>query len=483
MKGDSNSMKKVLCSILAFTLLFAFFAVPAMAEHTPAEAAEMVVIGGGAAGLNGAYKAAEQGVKVVVLEKMAFLGGASMMASTGINAGSSDLQLATASPYTADQFYEYAQSWDYGYDRIGYRVVPVRDDFAHTFAYRSAEAANWVASLGVEMKASDDSHSLQLVTKENGAFGAVYMGKLIPAVQGMENIEIRLNTRATEILLDDSGAVCGVRAVGPEGEYVIETKAVLLATGGYASAGSAFFQKYAPEWDGYYSFGYAGAEGDGIVMADAVGAQLLGIEAITSTTVTVGEPNKAGAFSLANAVKAGAVLLNKEGQRFVNEAAGTAVVVDAMKAQTDHQAYFFATDAILAENADLQNVVDRGLVTEADSLEELAEALGLDKDAVAESFRLYAENGASGSDEFGKETIADDFSTGKYYGVLVMPARRICTGGIVVDGQAQVLDVNDQVIPGLYAAGETTAYGAHPLSASTIFGRQAADSIVEFLGK
>ena len=221
MKGDSNSMKKVLCSILAFTLLFAFFAVPAMAEHTPAEAAEMVVIGGGAAGLNGAYKAAEQGVEVVVLEKMAFLGGASMMASTGINAGSSDLQLATASPYTADQFYEYAQSWDYGYDRIGYRVVPVRDDFAHTFAYRSAEAANWVASLGVEMKASDDSHSLQLVTKENGAFGAVYMGKLIPAVQGMENIEIRLNTRATEILLDDSGAVCGVRAVGPEGEYVI----------------------------------------------------------------------------------------------------------------------------------------------------------------------------------------------------------------------------------------------------------------------
>ena len=281
-------MKKILSILLAMVMVFALFAVPAMAEEAPAESAEMVVVGGGAAGLNGAYKAAQQGVKVLILEKMPFVGGASMMASTGINAGSSDLQLATASPYTADQFYEYALSWDYGYDRIGYRVVPVRDDFAHTFAYNSADAANWVASLGVEMKASDDSHSLQLVTKENGAFGAVYMSKLIAAVEEQENIEIRVNTRATEILLDDSGAVCGVKAVGPDGEYVIETRALLLATGGYASADSAFFQKYAPEWDGYYSFGHAGAEGDGIVMADAVGAQLLGIDAITATTLTVG---------------------------------------------------------------------------------------------------------------------------------------------------------------------------------------------------
>ena len=473
-------MKKVISCVLVLVMLLALCAVPGFAEN---ETAEMVVIGGGAAGLNGAYKAAQQGIQVVVLEKMPFVGGASMMASTGINAGSSDLQLATASPYTADQFYEYALSWDYGYDRIGYRVVPVRDDFAHTFAYNSADAANWVASLGVEMKASDDSHSLQLVTKENGAFGAVYMSKLIAAVEEQENIEIRVNTRATEILLDDSGAVCGVKAVGPDGEYVIETRALLLATGGYASADSAFFQKYAPEWDGYYSFGHAGAEGDGIVMADAVGAQLLGIDAITATTLTVGEPNKAGALSLASVAKKGAVLLNKEGERFVNEAAGTAVVVDAMKAQTDHQAYLFATDAILAENADLQNVVNRDLAVKADSLEELAEALGLDPAVVTESFRVYAENAANGSDAFEKEEIVDDFSTGAYYGVLVMPARRICTGGIVTDGMAQVLDGNDQVIPGLYAAGETTAYGAHPLSASTIFGRQAADSIVAYLGK
>ena len=74
-------MKKILSIVLALVMVFALFAVPAMAEETAAESAEMVVVGGGAAGLNGAYKAAEQGVKVLVLEKMPFVGGASMMAS------------------------------------------------------------------------------------------------------------------------------------------------------------------------------------------------------------------------------------------------------------------------------------------------------------------------------------------------------------------------------------------------------------------
>lgn len=471
-------MKKTICTLLAVIMLFSICAVNLSAAEN--ETAEMVVIGGGAAGVNAAIKAAQQGVKVVLLEKLSLLGGASMMASTGINAGSSELQLATESPYTAEMFLDYAKSWDYGYDRIGYRVVPVSDDYAETFAANSADAANWIASLGVEMKASSDSHSLQLVTKENGAFGVVYMTRLIAAAQEMQNIDIRTENKATELILDESGAVCGVKVESKDGEYVIETKAVVIATGGYASAGSDFYQTYAPEWDGYYSFGHAGAEGQGVMMADAVNAQLLGLEAITSTTVSVGEANKAGALSAANGVKKGAVLLNKEGVRFVNESAGTAVVVDAMKAQTDHQAYLICTDAILEANSDLKSIVDKEKAVAADSIEELAKALGLDEAVVTESIKNYAE---AETDEFGKEEKLDDFSTGKYYGMLVMPARRICTGGIVINGKAEVIDNNGDVIPGLYAAGETTAYGAHPLSASTIFGRQAADSAVEYLAK
>lgn len=447
------------------------------------ETADMVIIGAGAAGMSAALKAAEHDVSIILLEKQGILGGASALASSGINAGGSDLQMATETPYTADDFYQYALSWDYGYDRVGYRVVPVREDYAHTFAYNSADAANWIASLGVQMAAKSESNSLQLADKSQGAFGAVYTRALIAELDKHDTIDVRKNSRATKILTDDTGAVCGVTVSTKEGEYTIHTKAVLIASGGYASADSAFYQTYAPEWDGYYSYGAAGATGDGIVMADELGAQLLGMDAITCTTATVGEANKSGALSVANALKGGAVLVNAEGNRFVNEAAKTADMMEAIKAQTDACGYLIADQATLDQNEDLQAVEKAGKLVTGATAEELAEALGLDAEALQASLSEVSEGAAAGADAFGNDAFVSDYASGPYYGVLVKPARRITTGGIVTDGQARVLDENDEPIVGLYAAGEVTAYGAHPLSAATIFGRQAADSMVSFLGK
>lgn len=485
-----KSMKIFLALLLCFTC-FACSLQSSMQENTSddkqeevrTETAEVVIIGGGAAGMAAALKAAENGLHVVLLEKQSFLGGASIMASAGINAGSSSLQLATETPYTDEMFYEYALSWDYGYDRIGYRVVPVRDDMAYTFAYKSAEAADWIGSLGVEMKASDNSHSLQLVTKEKGAFGEVYVGALIKELDKNDQIDVRTENRAVEIKTDENGAVCGVVVEDKDGTYVIETKAVLLASGGYASADSEFYQKYAAEWDGYYSYGASGATGDGIVMADALNAKLDGMDAITCTTVTVGEANKAGAKPVNASLKQGTILINKNGERFVNETSGTAAMMEAIKAQPEQSAYLIADETLFEACSDLQALAGSDDLIEAETVEELAEKLNLDAEKLTETFNQYAQDAANGQDAFEKTEFPSDFSKGKYVAVLVKPARRITTGGIVIDGKAQVLNTDDEVITGLYAAGETTAYGAHPLSASTIFGRVAADSIAEFLGK
>lgn len=486
-------MKKSIRMLLAILLCFSCFACSLQdttsqktsdnQEEIRTETAEVVIIGGGAAGMAAALKAAENGLNVVLLEKQAFLGGASIMASTGINAGSSRLQLETENPYTDEMFYEYALSWDYGYDRLGYRVVPVRDDMAYTFAYKSAEAADWIGSLGVEMKASDNSHSLQLVTKENGAFGEVYVSALTKALNDNDKIEIRTESRAVEIRVDDNGAVCGVVVEDKTGSYLIETTAVLLATGGYASADSNFYQKYAAEWDGYYSYGAAGASGDGIVMADALNAKLEGMEAVTCTTVAVGEENQAGAKPVNASLKQGTILINKNGERFVNEMTTNGDLMEAMKAQPDQFAYLIADETIYAASADLQALSNSSDLIEAETVEELAEKLNLDATRLAATLEQYTQDAVSGQDAFEKTEFPSDLSEGKYYAVLVKPARRITTGGIVIDGKAQVLNTSDEVIEGLYAAGETTAYGAHPLSASTIFGRVAADSITEFLKK
>jgi len=446
--------------------------------------ADVVVVGGGAAGMTAAIKAAEQGAEVLLVEKQAFLGGASAMASSGINAGGSDLQNATEKPYTAKEFYEYAKSWDYGYDRIGYRVVPVSDDFAAAFANHSATAANWIGSLGVEMKAASGSHSLQLANKDKGKFGEIYFQALTDELAKHKTVHVCTETKATQLLLDNNGAVKGVVVEDKSGSHTIEVKAVVLATGGYASADSDFWKTYAPEWDGFYSASAAGSTGDGIVMADAVGAQLRGMEAVTCTTVTVGEANKSGALAVNGSLKKGAVLLNAEGKRFVNETLGTADMMEALKVQPDQVAYLFADDTVLADNSDLQTVKDRGLFVSAGSLEELASKLGLDTKAVQDTFKTYAKSVAAGTDEFKRTSFTSDFTSGKtYYGVLVKSAKRICTGGIVTNGEAEVLTKDNKVIPGLYAAGETVAYGAHPLSAATIFGWIAGENAAEAAGK
>lgn len=480
-------MKKLLLGLLSLVLCASLTACgTSTGNEEPVvenEKAELVIVGAGAAGMSAAIKAADKGVNVVLLEKMAFPGGASIMASAGINAGSAELQLATEEVYTADMFYDYAKSWDYGYDRIGYRVTPVRDDYAYTFAYESADAANWIASLGLEMKASSNSHSIQLITKENGVFGVLYVAALKEKLAEYENIELRTENKATEVVLDENGAVAGIKVENKEGTYTIDTTAVILATGGYASADSDFWATYAPEWDGFYSTGAASATGDGIVIADALGAKIEGMEAVTCTSLTVGTANKAGAYGLKDAHKNGAILVNKEGTRFVNEVAKTAPMMEGIKAQTDKEAYLIVDETLFQASNDWQKFSEMGVVVSAATLEELAKALEMDAEILSATVTTFVDNVKAGTDEFEITELGTDYAAGNYYAVLVKPAKRIATGGIVTTGKAEVLNANDEVITGLYAAGETTSYGAHPLSAATIFGRKSADSVVEFLGK
>lgn len=476
-------MKKVLIVLLLAMMSISLCACgPKEDKKIQNETTDVVIIGGGAAGISSAIKAAEQGINVILLEKQAFLGGATIMASTGINAGDSTLQKATEVPYTADMFYEYALTWDYGYDRIGYRVTPVTEDVAYTFAYNSADAADWISSLGVEMKASSESHSLQLVTKENGAFGQVYTAALQEELNKHDNIDVRLESKATELLMDENGAIAGVKVENSDGSYTIDTTAIILASGGYANANSDFWNTYAPEWDGYYVTGAASATGDGIIMADAIGAKLDGMDAVTCTPLTVGEANTAGAISISSN-KTGAILVNKEGKRFVNEASKTAEMMEALKSQTDKEAWLIADKTVFDESTDLTSLMEKGLLIEAQTIEELANALSLDATVLKETLNTYAENLANGTDEFGKEGEFSALSNAPYYAVIAKAAKRITTGGIVINGKAEVINDQNEVITGLYAAGEVTSYGAHPLSAATIFGRQAADSVKAFLNK
>lgn len=440
--------------------------------------ADMVVVGAGAAGLSAAIKGGELGLNVVLLEKMDLIGGTSVMAGVGINAGGSSIQMESETPYTAEMFYEYLSSIGVGVDEKGKTTVPLREDYARAFADNSASMIEWLLGLGMPLKATAN-HSVQMSTTEDGLFGEVLIEKLTGEVEGLDNVDVRTGNKAVEIVMED-GKVAGVKVEQADGStYVIQTSYAVLCTGGYGS-GTDILEEYAPEWLGYPSTEAISATGDGLKLALAAGGAVSAVDAITYRTLAIGHDDMGGAVGAQNAPKAGAVLVNAAGERFVNELASNEELMQAVKAQEGDACYIILTQEMLDANAEMTQIKNKNALIQADTLEELAEKLGVDSTVLAETAAAYNQAVASGTDEaFGRETLTYSLEEGPYYGAKAKPSKHICTGGITINGNAEVLDAQDQPVTGLYAAGETTNHGNHPVSAAIVFGRIAAEQIFE----
>ena len=458
---------------------------PAVPEDTEAE---YVIIGAGSAGMASAVHAAELGLSPIVLEKMDIVGGTSVMGGVGTQAGSSNLQLAKAEPYTADEFYAYLQNIGVGVEETIHTVAPMRQDYAHTFAYRSADMMNWVVDvLGLPMQATaDHSNAHSLASKENGLFGEQLVAGLKTQVKA-HDIDVRTGHRATGILMED-GKVAGVKVSAKGGDYVIRTNHVLISTGSYGG-GKEALETFVPSRLGYVSTASKAGTGDGLFLASEAGAKLVNLEAITYRTIAYGTENVGGAIGLHNAPNAGGIFVNKEGKRFVNEAGSGESIVLAIQAQTDGGAYVLMDQKAMDERYNVSGLYIPGtyetIFMKADTLEALAGMAGLDADALKETVETYAAAVAAGSDaEFGRDKfLLSDLGTAPYYLCWGKPSNHICAGGILTDGDARVLDENEQVIPGLFAAGETVNLGYHPIGSALTFGRQAAETVAAELGK
>lgn len=461
---------------------------PLPAAQVPADtSAELVVIGAGSAGMAAAVHAAELGVQTIVLEKMDIVGGTSTMAGVGTQAGSSRMQLEKAEPYTADEFFEYLKNIGVGVEEKIHTVAPMREDYAHTFAYRSAEMMNWMSDNIVPMKASaDHSNAHSPVSNETGLFGEQLVHGLTKQVQAHE-IDLRTANRATEILMQD-GKVAGVKVATEAGEYTIATEHVVICTGSYGG-GEEALKTFAPSRLGYVSTAAKAGTGDGLFLASAAGAKLVNLDCITFRTIAYGQDNVGGAIGLHNAVDAGAIYVNKEGQRFVNEKGANEAVALAIQAQTNGGAYVLMDQAAMDARFDVSGLYIPGtyetIFTKADTLDELAQRVGIDPETLKATVERYSADVKAGADTaFGREKgMVSTLETAPYYICWGKPSNHICAGGILTDGDARVLNENDEVIPGLLAAGETVNLGYHPVGSAMTFGRQAAETVAAELGK
>lgn len=456
---------------------------------------EIVVIGGGGAGLAAAVQANQLGSKVLVLEKMGKVGGNTILAGGALNAVNDRSEQAIA--YNDSVEWHYTQTLSGG----DYQGDPL---LVHTLVSNAWDGVQWLMDLGMEFQ--DETAGLFTVTgglwprahKPVEPLGTGFFKTYMNYIDSHDNVDVMLNTCATEILVDENGKACGVVATGETGNTVTvkASKGVVVATGGFAAnveLRSAYNTQWADLGDSIKTTNHAGATGDGIKLMQKLGADFVQMGNIQ--LLPLGDPVTGSLSGNIEHDVETRIFINKEGNRFVNEGGRRDDMTNALFAQTD--AYMWIVmDSDTYPTGDERNnfgetanqLVESGRAVKADTLEELAEKMNVPADALIAAvteFNRHAEGGdlAGTPDEFGRTLYKTPIDTAPFYAAARVPTVHHTMGGVRINVNAQVLDENGNVIPGLYAAGEVTGgihgsnrLGGNALTDTVVFGRIAGES-------
>lgn len=440
--------------------------------------ADIIVVGAGAAGMSAAVTASEAGKSVILLEKSSSTGGNTPAAMNGINAADSDVQLN-------NKDYQEAKASVEGLEELQLQNDHARENLVDAFAEKSKDVINWFANdLGVDFEveiSKDDRNAVQnyymLQARKDGSTGSTMINAITAA---LKNTDVNLYTGvdAYELVQDKAGKITGVKAKDAnDKEITFTADSVLLATGGFGH-NNTLIAKYNEKLANCTTDEIAPTTGEGLEMALQVGAKAVDLAEIQTFPVVAKDygmvtPNKLpGGFPL------NAIVVNDNAERFASEAFEMA---DAILKQPEGHAYMIFAESQL--NDDLKKMVDGGFIQEGDNAKELAEKLGLDEDALADTINNFNEDIADGVDDaFNKENPVK--LEGKLYGFQYGVGAHYFMGGILINEKTQVLNENEEPIEGLYAAGEVTG-GFHGtqridgsgLGDSFVFGRIAGEEL------
>ncbi|MGD9566751.1 MAG: flavocytochrome c [Sedimentibacter sp.] len=491
--------------------------------------ADVIVIGGGGAGLAAAVTAHQNGASVIVVEKMPQVGGNTIISGSAYNSADPDRQAALtmtdlekktvegiiAAEQTDPMVKEWQttlkKEWDEylasgkttlfdsptlhklqtynGGDKV---AKPVLID---TFAENTLPAIQWLESLGMEFKNEVFTVLGALWNRSHKPVKPLGTGYIETYMSYIEenkgDIEVLVDTKASSFIVED-GVVKGVNAESNGGKVTLHAnKGVILAAGGFG-ANVEMREQYNTLWPSLKNVkttNHTGATGDGVVMAQEINASLVGMEYIQ--LLPMGDP-KTG--SLSGNIEQGVqnrIFVNKEGNRFVDEGARRDVMTKGLMEQTDSYMWVIVDkhsyptgDTKNNFNETIDDLVAAGRAYKGDTLEDLAKQIGVDPANLVNAVDTFnkAVDGTI-SDEFGRTLFADKIDTAPYYAGARVPTVHHTMGGVEINEQAQVLDANGQVIKGLYAAGEVTGgihgtnrLGGNALTDIAVFGRIAGES-------
>lgn len=489
--------------------------------------ADVVVIGAGGAGMTAAMTAADAGQKVVILESQAMVGGNSARATGGMNAAKTVYQdenefdqaagvektLATAAEKYADNETITALAKTVSEQWAAYQANPtgyfdsvelmeldtmvggkgINDpELVKTLCEGTADAIDWLDENGITLHnvSSFGGASVKRIHRPVNEEGKVvsvgaYMIPLLQENCEKRGIDIVLNTTVDTILTDANGAAVGVSGTDKDGNtVVVNAKSVILATGGFG-ANLDMVTQYKPELAGFMTTNAAGAQGQGIEMATAIGAGIVDmdqiqihptVEANTAALITEGLRGD------------GAILVNANGERFIDEVGTRDVVSAAEIAQPGSHSWLIVDQAMVDASSVIQGYIKKGYTKTGATYEELAKELDVDPATFAntmETWNGYVE--AKNDPDFGRTSFANPLNNGPYYAIKVTAGVHHTMGGVTINSATEVLKEDGTVIPGLFAAGEVTGgvHGANRLGGTAVadfvvFGRIAGESAANY---
>lgn len=456
---------------------------------------DAIIVGSGLAGLSAALNILDRGGSVVIVEKEHLLGGNSNKASSGIN--------AYVSPEEAD----YDSLELFRNDTFRSAGSSARQDLIDVLVTKSGSAVTWLRErVGVDLslKAQLGGHSSKRTHRpSNGMAGAeiIYgMQKAVKEYEQSGRVKIYVDTRVRQLLTDDDGSVIGVECISTrddEKAYKLHAPNVILATGGFAAdrSSGSYLDQYRPELLKFPTTAGLFSTGDGISLATSLGAGTVDMSKVQvhpTGWVDPKDPDNTSKVLAAELMRGvGGILINKNGDRFVNELGTRAYVTEKMLShdptyektgEWDKSKPVPTFSLILSSSAavEAKKHVDlyshKGLLTRLDGVSSLAEWMKIPKDKLVKTIQEYQDAAKVGRDAFGRTTFRNipgkSLESEVFYAGTVTPVLHYCMGGITIDSEGYVLNVDGERIPGLHAAGEVTG-GVHGVN------RLAGNSLLE----
>ncbi len=492
--------------------------------------ADVIIVGGGGAGLSAAVAARQAGASVIIVEKLASLGGNSLISGSIVNAANPQEQeqveissaalgelksylelneadygeefgallatvkgqiqayLDSGATYMFDspEFHAFQTYYGGRREMLDGSIVEGKYDVVMQFAQSALDTVNWTKSLGIEYNGILYGYGAMWTRSNNVIGGGSSIINTIKNNALELGAQVYTNICADELVTDETGAVVSVVAYDVKNgtKYTFHAdKSVVLTTGGYSDNPEMIVQynKYWPDLTTEIKSTNVGSlTGDGIIMGQKIGAATEGLEVVQLLATCAALDGTSGIGSKSK------MWVNANAVRFVNEGAPRDVASAAVLAQPNGVFYAFGDKEIVEEIGleNVQNQVKKGYAFYAETIEELCEMSGLDADTLKATIETY--NGyivAQNDLDFGRYDFPNAIGEGPYYLSYSAPAVHHTMGGLSIDADTHVLNTEGNIIPNLYAAGEVVGslhggnrLGGNAISDYLIYGRIAGDN-------